>query len=71
MTHCGGIMLLTVSGCTTKAYTISVDNGDKIKLTLETTDKYDISSDVPFAIFKEGTVQTQGTFIQGISIRIM
>lgn len=57
-------ILLTVTGCSTnKAFTWDVATGDKIKIKLETTDGYDITSDVPFTISKDGETLSQGTFI--------
>lgn len=61
-------VLSMMTGCndnSTKAYTFSVDNGDSIKVSLNTMDNYDISSDLPFAITRNGELQSQGTFIQG------
>lgn len=61
-----GAMLLVLTGCTTnKSYTFKVDNGDKIKIQLNRTDGYDISSDLPFTISKDGKTLSQGSFIQG------
>ncbi|OUP41491.1 hypothetical protein B5F22_10115 [Pseudoflavonifractor sp. An187] len=67
-----GMLLLfifgMVSGCTTsssKTYTFTVDNGDIIKITLDTADGYDISSNVPFEISCDGEALSQGSFIQG------
>lgn len=60
--------LSMMTGCndnSTKAYTFSVDNGDSIKVFLNTMDNYDISSELPFAITCNGELQSQGTFIQG------
>ena len=53
-------------GCSTnssKTYTFTVDNGDKIKISLNTTDNYDISSDVPFTISCDGKTLGQGSFV--------
>ncbi|MEI3530406.1 MAG: hypothetical protein V8Q75_04970 [Bacilli bacterium] len=59
-----GIMLLTLTGCTkNKSYTFTVETGDKIKIQLNTTDGYDLSSDLPFTISKNGNTLSQGTFI--------
>lgn len=55
-----------VAGCkTTLAYTFNVDNGDVIKISMDTTDQYKMTSDVPFTISKDGQDLTQGTFIHG------
>lgn len=56
------------AGCTTSSsmsYTFSVDNGDAVKITLDTSDKYKMTSDVPFTISQDGKELSQGTFIQG------
>lgn len=61
-----GIMIVSLTGCTTnKSYTYTVETGDKVKITLNTTDGYDLSSDLPFTISKDGNNLSQGTFIQG------
>ncbi len=58
--------LLTACGGTTyKSFTFSVDNGDKIKIKLNTTDGYNITSDLPFAISYNGETYSEGSFIQG------
>ena len=49
---------------THKAYTFSVDTGDKIRVELETTDGYDLTSDLPFEISKKRSAISQGTFIK-------
>ena len=60
-----GIMLLTLAGCTTtKSYTFSVETDDKIKVELNTTDGYDLSSDLPFTVSKDGKTLSQGTFME-------
>lgn len=61
-------VLAMSAGCTTSSsmsYTFSVDNGDSIKVTLDTSDKYSITSDVPFTISCNGEEMAQGTCIQG------
>ena len=65
-------LLVALSGCntkSTKAYTFNVDNGDKIKITLDTTDEYDLSSDLPFTVSRNETTQSQGTFIEADSFQ--
>ncbi len=47
-----------------KSYTFSVDTGDKVKLKLDTSDKYDITSNIPFEISCDGEVMSQGSFIK-------
>lgn len=46
-----------------KAYTFTVDNGNKIKVALNTEDNYDLSSEVPFTISCDGKTLSQGSFI--------
>lgn len=63
-------LMISLSGCntkSTKAYTFNVDNGDKIKITLDTTGEYDLASNLPFAVSMNGTTQSQGTFIEADS----
>lgn len=58
------VMLLTLTGCTkSKSYTFTVETDDKIKIQLNTTEGYDLSSDLPFTISKDGNTLSQGTFI--------
>ncbi len=61
------LCVFTLTGCssttTTKSYTYDVETGDSIKVTLETSDGYDISSDVPFVISKDDEELSSGTFI--------
>lgn len=60
------MMMLALTGCTTnKSYTYNVETGDKVKITLNTTDGYDLSSDLPFKVSKDGKTLSQGTFIEG------
>ncbi len=63
----GSIMLL-VTACqftTNKAFTFTVDTGDNIKVSLDTTGDFDLSSNLPFAISHKGNVLSEGTFIYG------
>lgn len=56
--------MFTLTGCNTaKSYTFDVETGDKIKIELNTTDGYDLSSSLPFTVSKDGSVLSQGTFI--------
>lgn len=58
------ISLLTACNTkSSKAYTYTVDNGDKIRVELNTSDNYNISSDVPFVISYNGYTQSHGSFI--------
>lgn len=59
-----GTLLLTVTGCTTtKSYTYEVTTGDSVKVKLNTSDGYDITSNLPFTISKDDKTLSQGTFI--------
>lgn len=64
-------VLFCFAGCgnagnlsTRKAYTFKVDTGDQIKIEIDTTDGYDLTSEVPFEILYEGEELSQGTFIE-------
>ena len=48
---------------TSKSFTFDVDNGDQIKVSLDTTGGFDLSSQVPFGISQNGKVLSEGTFI--------
>lgn len=65
---CLVMLSVTFAGCNTNssmAYTYTVDNGDKIKVELNTSDDYNISSDLPFTISCGGETLSQGSFILG------
>jgi len=65
---CVLLMSIMIAGCSTnsfKAYTFTVDNGDKIKITIDTSDDYNISPDLPFSISHDGRILSQGSFILG------
>lgn len=61
------VFLLTLlSGCSassSKAFTFSVDTGDSVQVRLDTSDGYDLSSDVPFVISHEEKPLSQGAFM--------
>lgn len=60
------ISMLSACGDTTsKAFTFEVDTGDSIKISLDTSDNYDLSSELPFSVSCNGEVLTQGTFVLG------
>jgi len=59
-------MLLLLAGCsatTSKSYTFSVATGDMVKISLDTSDQFDITSDVPFVISQNGETLSQGIFL--------
>ena len=49
---------------TYKAFTFSVNTGDKVHIKLDTTGGYNITSDLPFEISQDGSILSQGTFIK-------
>ena len=60
-----GLILISLSACTSsKSFTFDVETGDKIKVELNTSDGYDLSSNIPFEIRKDDKVLSQGTFIK-------
>lgn len=66
-------LLFSMSGCgdnekdagvkTSKTYTFSVDTGDRIQIKINTTDGYDMTSELPFEISQDGEILSQGIFI--------
>lgn len=56
-------LLTAYSTNSSKAYTFTVDNGDKIKIELNTADKYDLSAELPFVISCDGKTLSQGSFV--------
>ncbi len=59
------VMLLCVSAChTSKSFTFQIENGEQIKITLDTTDSYDlVQEDGTFAVEKDGDYLLQGYFL--------
>ncbi len=58
--------LVVLAGCnvrTSMAYTFSVDNGDSIKISLDTSDGYKLTSDARFDITRDGETISRGVFI--------
>lgn len=59
-------LILTFAGCTTSlSYTFNVETGDAVKVKLDTTDGYKLTSDVPFEIKLKDESLSSGTFIKG------
>lgn len=66
-------LLFSMSGCgdnekdagvkRSKTYTFSVDTGDRIQIKINTTDGYDMTSELPFEISQDGEILSQGIFI--------
>lgn len=63
------LILVTFAGCsdahTYMSWTFDVETGDDVKIRLETTDGYTISSDVPFVIKHNDEELSHRTFIKG------
>lgn len=60
----GMILLLSLTGCnTSKAYTYNVETGDSVKISLDTSDQYDITSNLPFVISHDEETLSQGVFM--------
>lgn len=58
--------VMMFSGCSTnanKSVTYQVDNGDSVKITIDTKAGFDISMDVPFTVTKGDTTIFNGSFI--------
>ena len=56
-------LLIVFSGCTTsKSYTYDVSTGDKVKVSIITSDGYDMTSSLPFDITKDDKTISTGTF---------
>lgn len=61
------LCILCLTGCgnvhTSITYTFSVSTGDSIDIKFDTTDNYQITSDLPFEISQDGTLLTSGSFV--------
>lgn len=56
-------LLIAFSGCTTsKSYTYDVSTGDKVKVSIITSDGYNMTSSLPFDITKDDKTISTGTF---------
>ncbi len=58
-------ILVGLTGCkghTSKSYTYNVDTGDKIKVEMDTTGGYNMTSSLPIEFSKDDEVISQGTF---------
>ena len=66
-----GLMLILLTGCgsssngfkSSKSYTYDVETGDKVKITLDTRNGYDLTSSLPFTISKDDEDLTKGIFL--------
>lgn len=66
-----GVMLVLLTGCDSssngvkfsKSYTYNVETGDKVTLTLDTSDDYNLTSDLPFTISRGDEDLTKGIFL--------
>ena len=60
------ITTILLTGCTTsKSYTYDVDNGDRIKITIDTSNGYDMTSGSVFEITKDKKVLSNAMLIKG------
>lgn len=58
------LILFVTTGCTSsKSFTYNVTTGDKIEVKLNTSNGYDLTSNVPFKITKDNQTLSQGSFI--------
>lgn len=58
------LMIVGLTGCDTyKSYTFKVETKDNIEIKLQTGAGYDISSDIPFSVSKDGEKIFSGSFI--------
>ncbi len=61
------LCVLCLSGCgnvhTYMTYTYNVSTGDSVDIKLDTSDDYQLTSDLPFEISKDGQLLTSGSFI--------
>lgn len=66
-----GVMLVLLTGCdsssngvkSSKSYTYNVETGDKVKITLDTSNNYNITSSLPFTISKGDEDLAKGIFL--------
>ena len=65
MVSCLIIVMLTFTGCGSKAakYTYDTTTGDKIEMKLKNASDYKVSSEMPFEITKGDELQVMGQFI--------
>ncbi|MBO5143471.1 MAG: hypothetical protein J6C46_10890 [Clostridia bacterium] len=57
-------VIITITACTTsKSYTYKVETGDNIKVTLNTSNGYDMTATNPIELSKNGTKVSDGIFI--------
>ncbi|MCR5144627.1 MAG: hypothetical protein K6B67_04895 [Lachnospiraceae bacterium] len=61
------VVIVFAAGCgnanKTISYTFNVETGDDIVVSLDASDGYSMTPDVPFAVSKDDEVLSQGTFI--------
>ena len=63
--------ILILGKFTTKlSYTYEVNTGDKISLSLNTTDGYSMTQDMPFSITKDDGIISRGTFIEASAYEV-
>lgn len=63
----GCLAVLCLVGCgethTSKSLTFTIETGDKIKITVDTTGGYDFTGNSEFSISKDGETLVQGVFV--------
>ncbi|MBR2588502.1 MAG: hypothetical protein IKD77_04780 [Bacilli bacterium] len=60
-------IVLVLTGCekkSNKSYTFNVETGDKIEIKMDTTDGYNLTSELPIEFSKDDEVISQGIFAQ-------
>ena len=61
----GSLLIATLTGCNNnnKSYAFGLDTGDKVKITINTSDKYDMSSSLPIQFSKDSETISYGSFV--------
>lgn len=65
-----GIVLLFTKLNSKLSYTYEVNTGDKVVLTLNTSNGYSMTSDMPFSITKDEGIISRGTFIESAAYEV-
>ncbi|MEE1296111.1 MAG: hypothetical protein UHD09_04555 [Bifidobacterium sp.] len=59
-------LVLALAGCSAPdSHTFSPSTGDKVRVSLDTSDGYSMTNDDPFVISKDGKELSEGTFFYG------
>ena len=61
----GSLLIATLTGCNNnnKSYAFGLDTGDKVKITINTSDKYNMSSSLPIQFSKDSETISYGSFV--------